>query len=101
MKTTKFLLKGLMFEVAYGNDPVGAEMRDDNGPLCFNGGEWILTHNYGFCPIAAFCDEGVVVPLWTGTRVLVDWPEVYDKNRNGSTYFERPKGDDRVPATLP
>lgn len=84
MKTTKFLLRGIVYEVSYGLG--GAEMRDDRGPLVYNVEEWIRTLSLGPCEIVGFNDLGVVVawdPAGMGRRV-VDWAEAYDMNRYGS-----------------
>jgi hypothetical protein len=91
MKTAKFLLRGLMFEVTHGRDEAGegrsyAKMSNDVGHLMFRQEEWIRTLNLGPCEIIGFNDMGVVVawdPAGMGRRV-VDWAEAYDMNRSGS-----------------
>ena len=82
MKKMKFLLRGLMFEVAY--DRTGAEIRDDSGPSCYNEGDWILTLCFGPCELVGFNDDGAMV-TWDGQgRTTIKWADVYDMNRYGS-----------------
>lgn len=89
MKVVKFLLRGLMYEVAHGRDVDGAvvaKMCNDVGPLTFKQGEWIRSLSLGPCEIIGFNDMGIVVawdPGGMGRRV-VDWSEAYDLNRTGS-----------------